>query len=517
MKTLTKFRPAGGAWLDGRGRLVRDSLAELAQDFDDLAFLAECGRSRLAALGECGGANGLGRQVDEARRRNEVYVRELGALRASALGVPSPALLRRLTAAKRRCAERIRAEQPVVAGLVTARDWQSPSFAHSLRAAAGRDEGAVTPHVNDYRRDRHLDAEAYERAYVAELVDASAGEARAFLTSCGMAAFTTVLNLLVMEGKAARGVVAGRSLYHETKELLRRSFGERLTEVDERDADAVVATIERRRPGAVFFDSLSNTRECVVPDLPRIARAVVRSAREETYLVVDNTALASTFQPLRLVPDRGSSVRVFTFESLLKYAQFGLDRANAGIVVTRAGADAALLSRYREHLGTNVPDTAVHVLPRPSRERLERRLQRLQRNAELLAARLEAHIQRSRSRVFERVYYAGLPSHPTYAAARALPFRGSCLTIAFTPRYERRRWHELLLAAVIREARAGRLPLLAGSSFGFDTTRVYVTAANADLGRPFVRVAAGTEHRLQTEELADVFVRALVQVEAAAA
>ena len=38
--------------------------------------------------------------------------------------------------------------------------------------------------------------------------------------------------------------------------------------------------------------------------------------------------------------------------------------------------------------------------------------------------------------------------------------------------------------------------LVGGASFGFDVTRVSLTAADTADGAPFLRVAAGTEHRL---------------------
>jgi hypothetical protein len=51
--------------------------------------------------------------------------------------------------------------------------------------------------------------------------------------------------------------------------------------------------------------------------------------------------------------------------------------------------------------------------------------------------------------------------------------------------------------------------LLAGSSFGFDTTRIYATAARAEHGAPFVRIAAGTEHQIELEALADALIAAI--------
>jgi hypothetical protein len=61
--------------------------------------------------------------------------------------------------------------------------------------------------------------------------------------------------------------------------------------------------------------------------------------------------------------------------------------------------------------------------------------------------------------------------------------------------------HRRFVDLLLDQAAELRVPLLAGASFGLDTTRIYLTAATNDLGRPFVRVAAGTEHRLEMERL----------------
>jgi hypothetical protein len=66
----------------------------------------------------------------------------------------------------------------------------------------------------------------------------------------------------------------------------------------------------------------------------------------------------------------------------------------------------------------------------------------------------------------------------------------------------------LVEAAVAEAARRG-VPLIGGSSFGFDTTRVYLTAAQAAAGEPFVRISPGTEHRLEIDEVADALAAAI--------
>jgi peptide-methionine (S)-S-oxide reductase len=215
----------------------------------------------------------------------------------------------------------------------------------------------------------------------------------------------------------------------------------------------------------------------------------------ETYLVIDNTGLSVFSQPFAHADD---SVRLIVFESLLKYAQLGLDRANAGVIIAPREV-AERLSEYREHLGTNVADVAVHALPSPDRAVLERRLARLGRNALFLAGRLRERVDGAVT-----IVYPGLTSRPCARAASGRAFSGGCLSIVLgghDPELERE--HALVEVAVAGAAARG-IALLGGSSFGFNTSRIYLTAARAECGEPFVRLAAGTEHRVDLEALADV-------------
>ena len=171
------------------------------------------------------------------------------------------------------------------------------------------------PHVDDYKRDRHADAAAYEAAYLREYVREPG--VRAFATSCGMSALTTILAFLSADGP----VLLGSSSYHETKELVLRRFARRVVEVDEADLpDATLAEIRPR----VFVDSLCNSRglagSAARPDPqhgPRLGRGRQHVPRPRVPSV------------------RVAAPRLLVWESLLKLAQFGLDRANAGILLAR--------------------------------------------------------------------------------------------------------------------------------------------------------------------------------------
>lgn len=480
--------------------LLGVALADLRADFEELLFLCQSAQRTLAEAGvELGGASVheatrelLQRQFAASRGRYRSVAEQLLSLRECACRrPPSAALVDELAGEKASLADVLRAEQALTAALTGAADWQSPSFLHSTVSAAGRQDGRIRAHWNDYKRDRHLDADAYERDYLAAMIDRPAG-LRALLTGCGMAAFTTILSFLSLEGELDGPVLAGAGLYHESRLLLERTLQNRIRFVDEHDTRALLRAIDELEPSAVFLDSLSNTIRMPVPELVPV---IERLRGTHTYLVVDNTCLSVSCQPFAVA---GAPVRLLVFESLLKYAQLGLDRANAGIVVARE-ADAELLSRYREHLGTNIADVAVRALPPPDRRVLERRLARLQRNAVILAERLSEGASSSIT-----VVYPGLPPH----SANRLPFRGGCLSLVLPDGDRELRRERALVQAAVAEAGKRGIALLAGSSFGFDTTRIYLTAAGAESGTPFVRIAAGTEHRLALEPLAEALTAA---------
>jgi cystathionine beta-lyase/cystathionine gamma-synthase len=287
--------------------------------------------------------------------------------------------------------------------------------------------------------------------------------------------------------------------------LLRSALGKRVVWVDENDTAGVTRALERHSPGAIFFDSLCNARGIAVPDLRAILPAAA-AANGEAYAVVDNTCLSATCRPFSWRP-AGRGPRLIVFESLTKYGQFGLDRAAAGMIVAPA-SEAEGLSACREHLGTNIADACVGVIPEPSRAHLERRLYRIGRNALDLAAHVD-RVAGESSGIVAGACHPALPTHPAHARVVRLPFAGGFFALEFAPGWDTPEGHAGFIAALMREARRRRVPLIAGASFGFDVTRVYRTAIGANQ-RPFVRVAAGTEHALALEKLKDAFAAALI-------
>jgi len=101
----------------------------------------------------------------------------------------------------------------------------------------------------------------------------------------------------------------------------------------------------------------------------------------------------------------------------------------------------------------------------PDQARLGRRLARLERNAAILADRLDGF-------------------HPGVGPLVQLDVA------------EPQAW----VARALEQAKRRNVQVVAGTSFGFDHTRVYVTAPGPD---SFLRIAPGTEDRLRIETVAE--------------
>lgn len=400
--------------------------------------------------------------------------------------------------------------QGILGSVLVSTDWQSPSFLHTQTSEAGMQTGKIVGTVSDYKRDFHKDSTTYEQAFKDAYLDVSSHlPVTVSTTSSGMAALSTILAAMRERVSGTGPIFVGEHCYFQNKILLRNEYGDRIRFFDEFDANALLAAVDQDRPSAVFIDALCNTVDIPVPDLAKILNTLARVSYP-LVVVLDTSGMPTGFVPLPKPSFFAHNFCLVVFESLNKYHQYGLDRVTGGVMWT-VGFSAPSLHFYRMHQGTTIPDASILSLPEPNKPLLARRLAREERNAQYLAERLEVHLASKHHTLFQRIVYPSLPSHPAYAWAKDLPFKGSFLTIALKPTY---RWtivYEHFLKAVIAEAKKAGVPLNAGSSFGLHTTRVYLTALHAKKGdaEPFLRISLGTESKAELESLVQVFVRVI--------
>lgn len=502
--------------ITSRNKLIEESVQDLHGDFDELLYLITSQKQRLDQF-----IKDINKVKAELRPElvknvldttsklivdSEQYVKQIQKYVAVCLSNISIQQLDQLYTEKLTLFELIRVHFSQTAAIITSIDWQSPSFLHSHFSMAGKQTGRIVGTMNDYKRDHHLDALAFENKFKQEYIDGFLKlHMQAFATSSGMAAFTTILTFLQMKQKITEPILIGKSIYFENKTLVKNIFKDQVVEVDEENTTGVCNTITRVQPAVIIFDSLSNTNTIIFPNLPEIIKFLLKETHRDTYLVIDNTCLSVSSQILKQTFGKNPNIHTIVFESLNKYYQFGMDRVTGGIFWTTV-KDGFDLFKTREYCGTNITDASSFVLPSPNRKLLAKRLERFERNSQFLTQNLQENIDKSPNKIIDHIVYPGLSNHQSFSWNKHVPFHGSFFSIAFKPQYQKISFYKKFVEQVIFEGKRQNVEVVSGTSFGFNTTRIYLTALHSEFGDPFVRVAVGTEPKLYIEKIKDVFI-----------
>ena len=251
----------------------------------------------------------------------------------------------------------------------------------------------------DYARSHNPTRYAYERC-VAALEGGTAG----FAFSSGMAASSTVLELL----PANSHIIAGDDLYGGTYRLFERvrkhSMGLEVTYVDLSNPKTARANLESaRRPNTkmVWVETPTNPLLKVV-DLEQVAAF----ANKEGYISVCDNTFASPYlqQPLQ----HGFTLVV---HSATKYLN-GHSDVVGGIVITGSNKEVTDRMGFLQNAIGSVPSPFDCFLILRGVKTLAVRMDRSASNALEIASYLERHP------LVERVIYPGLKSHPQFDVAQ---------------------------------------------------------------------------------------------------
>lgn len=355
----------------------------------------------------------------------------------------------------------------LVGQMTVATHWQSPAVIQHGVDNRGKLPGRIIGHYNDYTRDQHVVGAAYEQRYKnAYIALPPLTPVFCYATVSGMAAITTAALFVLGETDKDSTVILGASCYFETKQLILSMFGSRVVEVDLSDKDACIAATSGKKIAAIFADTIGNEPAMRVVDIPQLLSVVNAQVSARVIIVVDGS---TTAVPMRYA--RGirmpKHILLIGVESQNKLLQYGADRVTGG-VVWGTGYIAQKLYDYRDHAGTMCPDMMVASLPAPNARMAARYARLIQSNAKLLAQSLSGI-------VFDVVYRAGSP----YIILSKRGTRGSKLNA--------------IARRIMKLAAREKIALVEGTSFGFQTTRIYTVAMNTRYEKPFLRIAPGIE------------------------
>lgn len=373
--------------------------------------------------------------------------------------------------------------------MLCANDWQSPIYDSSTPFSMNRLAEGIAEHVLDYKRDGHLDAADYEAKFLQEYAShLGSGNLRAYLTNCGMAAFSTVLHWLASEEQLGESAVAFTPMYFENIHLA-RNFFPGLVQVDSRSSETILSTLRANKPSVVLIDAVANCAEVLLHDINTVLKwaAVEADPNREVAVVIDSTCLPTVLLEANLLKGLPSNVLVLFLESLAKHHQFGMDTVTGGVLIAHMDkTQHTSFSKTRARLGTNIADTSVGSLPKPHRQLLSRRMYRHSRNMQLLADGMKGS-ERTESGIIESISMME-------EGTKTVPwFRSSVLSIRLRKPFRTIAKYKQFEKTVLAVCAERKHPVALSTSFGFDVSRLYVTAPNTKFEDPFLRLAMGTE------------------------
>ncbi|HEY9787657.1 MAG TPA: pyridoxal-phosphate dependent enzyme, partial [Candidatus Obscuribacterales bacterium] len=375
--------------------------------------------------------------------------------------------------------------------MLCARDWQSPVYASSIGVYANRLSDGIAEHVWDYKRDGHLDALVYEERFVEEYAAHLGSKSlKGYLTNCGMAGFSTILHFLADEmGMGQQASVALTPMYFENIHLA-RGFFPNLEQIQPLKEAKLADWLKANRPSVIFLDAVTNCNDVIAHDFETIFNWARSQADKPLAIVLDTTCLPVFLLRSGLLKQLPDNVLVAFVESLAKYHQFGMDAVTGGIVVLH-GQDSLNSSfrKTRARLGTNIADSSVGSLPEPSLKRMMRRMQRHSRNTQQLVKLLESSM--SPKGAIESISWLsqGPPTAPWYTS--------SCFTVHLHKAFSSVPHYRQFERRVVELAQKKRFPIALSTSFGFDVSRLYITAPSTRFEDPFLRISVGTETAAQ--------------------
>ncbi len=506
-----------GTWKRDSGHSTGEATVDLFDIVDDLAevrYLID-DLSRAVAGSESGEnavdsrdhldewfLTNFGRSLNSLKSRQRRY---LDLVERAARWASDEDLLSLLASTRREYLQlksAVRQAYKQVGSMLCAADWQSPVYAASVPFELNRLSQGIAEHSLDYKRDGHLDALAYEQQFIEQYASQLGSHSlKAYLTTSGMAAFSTVLHWLSGELNIGQESLAIQPMYFENLHLSRCFFPD-IAQMESRSKEELLACLRGQKPSVVFCDAVANCGQVLSHDITTILRWAADEADGEVVIVIDTTCQPSVLLPMGLLKRLPENVCVILVESLAKYHQFGMDGVTGGVVILHA-ADALHDSfrKTRARLGTNIADASVGSLPQPNRDQLTSRLKRHSRNTQVVAEHLESEIN-------DQVGIIESLSWLREGADGTPWFRGSCFTLRLHKPLQSIELYREFENRVLELARRKNLPVALSTSFGFDVSRLYVTAPSTRFEDPFLRVSIGTETRQEIDTLVDVLLTA---------
>ncbi len=375
--------------------------------------------------------------------------------------------------------------------LITNQSWQAPDFGYSLDPQHGLFQEKIYSFYNDYQRYR-IDTKEIENRYNLCYKNINNIKHQAYLFNSGMGAFTSLLNSFTNYQSSIK--IAGKNLYFEVFSILKQD--KNITFFDEKDIDSILTFIENNHPDYLFFDPVANSGHLPCCDFEKLFAYYQKNPPDKPVSVmIDITLCVHFFQINKFLSNSfPGNLNVFLYRSLQKLDQQGLDLVTGGLIIHYGNLNL-LLDSFRQ-MGTMPTEVETATLEKLGIKNIEPKLLRHSRNALLIADYL-ANLKDKPESIIDKVFHPLLNSEPESF------FQVPLLFFSLKEHFNLED-NNAFLQELLKAAKAGEISLIAGTSFGFNCSRIMITTfPNSSI--ICFRFSPGTETLQEVYKLLNIF------------
>lgn len=440
--------------------------------------------------------------------------------------------------------------------------WFSPCYGESMTPQRGETQSSK-PFSSDYQRFMMPEGQKLERALHKNLFRETEyrEKAESFLFGGGLSALECTFRLIETNLSRSRSrndqpleqkIFKTKDIYFEVDSSIHEFCKTHEIEAEcfeTNEVDSLIKRIKQDCPIAVFLNPMSNMYEMKVSQISKILKELCQwdcnsvekekiygdtmFIKQHIHIVIDNSTLGklvkwNEFDFSKLPP----FVRIVSFESLIKYAEDGLEMAPAGLLtIIGEYADSEVRS-IRKRMGFMPPENTVRKLAYcMDGEALDRKMQRHSRNTRYLCEALLE--EASEDSFITEVIHPSIFTHPDFSIANnEMKNAGGLFNIGlqveflknYSERFSTDSNEDVIFRAkmedrdfinnvkMIAEAfseliillpREANLEVNKGTNYGFNKSRIAVYSkelSNSEESNsnyqiiPYLRVAPGTEN-----------------------
>lgn len=399
----------------------------------------------------------------------------------------------------------LRAASQAVTASQNCLNWRSPVYSQSMVPQffflGAQDSGDV-----NYERYGFNELRRVERQLL-NVFNLPADKYACTVVNSGMAAYSLVEGYLLRHVlKPDDKVSMSPYIYFESDEQLKGLDWLDIRQSSSYDTDKFIKQLNELNPKAVFVDSLANTTEQRIMDVPKILNEYMNNESTPNF-VIDGSmmpcALSDSLKKFK------NSKSIFYIESCSKYLQFGLDMSMAGVVIH----DVTLkphMDRIRRNMGSALTENGALLFPEYDQKRFMDRVKRVERNASNLA---QAMNENQGITNFMRIIHPSLLTHQDNNIASKMKRYGGCITFKLKTNAEDHKDQlEAFIDMILNEAIKNKTPITKGVSFGFSFNRLCSASSMAENDPPFLRFSVGDHPYDLNKELVKCFEYASIKM-----